>query len=99
MISHSPYLNKVCACTSDEANEDFVKESVKKSMEEADKKWTKGFGTYTCSFDPDGDDSDNDVMMAKQTSRLLKAALEHPHQCLKLQSNNKSSRVLSSTQS
>ena len=102
MISRSPYSKKVRACTSDEANEDFVKESVKKSMEEADKKWKEGFGTYTCSLDPDGDDSDNDVMMAKQTSRPLKAALEHPSPMPKInphvQSNAKSSRVLTSAQ-
>ena len=69
-------------------------------MEESDKKWKEGFGTY--SMESDGDDSDNNVMMAKQTSRPLKAALEHPSPMPKfnphVQSNANPSRVLTSTQ-
>ena len=100
MISRSPYSKKVRTCTPNEANGDFVEESVKKSMEESDKKWKEGFGTY--SMESDGDDSDNNVMMAKQTSRPLKAALEHPSPMPKfnphVQSNANPSRVLTSTQ-
>ena len=92
MISRSPYSKKVRTCTPNEANGDFVEESVKK--------WKEGFGNY--SLESDGDDSDNHVMMVKQTSRPLKAALEHPSPMPKfnphVQSNANPSRVLTSTQ-